>query len=214
MSSEDSELSLATDIADAVAAVVQPGEVVLTECLTDHGIIGLANVLGFTLRGLPIDREGILVEAFEETCAAGGVAALVLVPTLGNPTSHVMSAQRRQAIADVARRHGVFVVEDDDDACVIKTDTTRVNNLFRDLEKAYGTLTGGKDNKVFSLKTFTKAISIINLIKSTWSIITTQDDIVGNAIEDVVAKEFHPGANWIVKGVGSVTTGVLRLEMK
>src|SRR5690606_29209755 len=30
----------------AVAAVVQPGDIVLTECLTDHGIIGLANVLG------------------------------------------------------------------------------------------------------------------------------------------------------------------------
>jgi DNA-binding transcriptional MocR family regulator len=97
----------------AVAAIVQPGDIVLTECLTDHGIIGLANVLGFNLRGLPTDREGIVVEAFEEACAAGGVAALVLVPTLGNPTSHVMGAERRRAIADVARRHGVFVVEDE-----------------------------------------------------------------------------------------------------
>jgi DNA-binding transcriptional MocR family regulator len=39
----------------AVAAVVRPGDVVLTERLTDHGIIGLANVLGFSLRGLPTD---------------------------------------------------------------------------------------------------------------------------------------------------------------
>jgi hypothetical protein len=108
----------------------------------------------------------------------------------------------------------VFVVEDDDDACVLKTDSTRVNNLFKDLERIYGALTGGKDNKVLSLKTFTRAISLINLIKSTWSFITTQDDVVGTAIEDVVAREFHPGANWIVKGVGSITTGVLRLEMK
>lgn len=108
----------------------------------------------------------------------------------------------------------VFVVEDDDDTCVLKTDTTRVNNLFKDLERIYGTFTGGKDNKVLSLKTFTRAISLINLIKSTWSFITTQDDVVGTAIEDVVAREFHPGANWIVKGVGSVTTGALRLEMK
>jgi DNA-binding transcriptional MocR family regulator len=97
----------------AVAAVVQPGEIVLTESLTDHGIIGLANVLGFNLRGLPTDREGILVEAFEEACAAGGVTALVLVPTLGNPTSHVMGAERRRAVAEVARRYGVFVVEDE-----------------------------------------------------------------------------------------------------
>ena len=97
----------------AVAAVVRPGEVVLTENLTDHGIIGLANVLGFTLRGLSTDREGILVDAFEEACAAGGVTALVLVPSLGNPTSHVMGAERRLAIAEVARRYGVYIVEDE-----------------------------------------------------------------------------------------------------
>lgn len=97
----------------AVAAVVQPGEVVLTESLTDHGIIGLANVLGFTLRGLPTDREGILPEAFETACKAGDVKALVLIPTLGNPTSHLMGAERRIAVADIARRHGIFVIEDE-----------------------------------------------------------------------------------------------------
>ncbi|MBM6592593.1 MocR-like ectoine utilization transcription factor EhuR [Microvirga pudoricolor] len=97
----------------AVAAVVQPGEIVLTEGLTDHGIIGLSNVLGFSLRGLPTDREGIRVDALEEACAAGGVTALVLVPTLGNPTSHVMGAERRRAVAEIARRYGVFVVEDE-----------------------------------------------------------------------------------------------------
>ena len=108
----------------------------------------------------------------------------------------------------------VFIVEDDDDACVIKTDTTRVNNLFRDLERAYGTLTGGKDQKILSLKTFVRAASLISLLRSTWSFITTQDDMVGTAIEDVVAREYHPVANWIVKGEGSVTRGALRLEMK
>lgn len=97
----------------AVASVVRPGEVVLTESLTDHGIIGLANVLGFTLRGLPTDREGILPEAFEAACAIGDVTALVIVSSLGNPTSHVMGAERRRAIADIARRHGIFIIEDE-----------------------------------------------------------------------------------------------------
>lgn len=97
----------------AVAVVVRPGDVVLTENLTDHGVIGLANVLGFTLRGLPTDAEGILPDAFASACADGEVRALVLIPTLNNPTSHVMGAQRRQAIADIARRHGVFVIEDE-----------------------------------------------------------------------------------------------------
>ncbi|PWL18308.1 GntR family transcriptional regulator [Falsochrobactrum shanghaiense] len=97
----------------AVAAVVQPGEVVLTESLTDHGIIGLANVLGFTLRGLPTDEQGILPDAFEAACAAGDVRALVHIPTLGNPTGHLMGVQRRIAIAQIARRFGVCVIEDE-----------------------------------------------------------------------------------------------------
>lgn len=41
------------------------------------------------------------------------MTALVLVPTLGNPTSHVAGAERREQIAAIARRHGVYVIEDE-----------------------------------------------------------------------------------------------------
>lgn len=97
----------------ALACVVRAGDLVLTENLTDHGIIGLATILGFSLRGLATDEEGILPDAFEAACRAGGVRALVLIPTLNNPTSHVAGPERRRALADVAQRHGVFVVEDE-----------------------------------------------------------------------------------------------------
>lgn len=40
----------------ALATVVRPGDVVLTESLTDHGVIGLSNLLGFTLRRLTMDQ--------------------------------------------------------------------------------------------------------------------------------------------------------------
>ena len=108
----------------------------------------------------------------------------------------------------------VFLLEDDDGACAIKMDSTRVATLFKQLQTVYGSLTGGKDEKLFSLKTFVKAASLLNLFKSGWSAITTQDDLVGNAIEDVVAREYFPGANWIVKGENTVTNGAIRLEMR
>ncbi|MDQ5874056.1 MAG: hypothetical protein M3526_01580, partial [Actinomycetota bacterium] len=108
----------------------------------------------------------------------------------------------------------VFLVEDDDEACVIKMDSTRVSTLFKNLKTAYGDLTGGKDDKLFSIKTFTKAFSLLSFLKSTWSFFTTQDDLIGTAIEDVVAREYFPGANWIVKGENTVTNGAIRLEMR
>ena len=108
----------------------------------------------------------------------------------------------------------VFLLEDDDGACAIKLDSTRVATLFKQLQTAYGSLTGGKDEKLFSIKTFVKAASLLNLFKSGWSAITTQDDLVGNAIEDVVAREFFAGANWVVKGENTITSGAIRLEMR
>lgn len=97
----------------ALSCVVRTGDVVLTENLTDHGVIGLANILGFNLKGLPTDEEGVIPGAFAAACEAGGVRALVMIPTLNNPTSHVAGVGRRQAIAEIARRHGVFVIEDE-----------------------------------------------------------------------------------------------------
>ncbi|MGB3501612.1 MAG: PLP-dependent aminotransferase family protein [Mesorhizobium sp.] len=97
----------------AMSCIVRPGDVVLCENLTDHGIIGLSNVLGFSLKGLATDDQGLLPEALEAACAGGGVRALVLIPTLNNPTGHVAGAERRQAIAAIAARHGIFVIEDE-----------------------------------------------------------------------------------------------------
>lgn len=97
----------------ALTCIIRAGDIVLTENLTDHGVIGLANILGFSLKGLPTDEEGLLPDAFEAACKAGSVRALVLIPTLNNPTSHVSGPERRQAIAEIAQRYGVFVVEDE-----------------------------------------------------------------------------------------------------
>ena len=97
----------------ALASIVRAGDVVLTEQLTDHGVIGLASLLGFTLRGLPTDREGILPDAFAAACASYPVKALFCIPTFGNPSRYLAGAERRAEIARIAGRHGVHVVEDE-----------------------------------------------------------------------------------------------------
>jgi DNA-binding transcriptional MocR family regulator len=43
----------------ALASVAKHGDIVLVEALADHGVIGAANILGFTLKGVQIDEHGI-----------------------------------------------------------------------------------------------------------------------------------------------------------
>lgn len=97
----------------ALSTLTEPGDLVATERLTDHGTISLASVLHFRLLALETDDEGLVPDALEAACRAGPVKVLVSTPTLNNPTSTLMPEARRREIAEVARRHGLTIVEND-----------------------------------------------------------------------------------------------------
>jgi len=52
------------------------------------------------------------------------------------------------------------------------------------------------------------------LLSALASIINTNDELVGDAVQDSVAGEYHAGFNWIVKGENNGTNGWVRLEMQ
>lgn len=100
-------------MAVALAAVARPGDVLLTESLTNYGIKTLATTLGVHLEGIPLDEDGLSPEGFDSACRRLGPRALYTVPTLHNPTGSVMPEARRREIAEIARRHEVTIIEDD-----------------------------------------------------------------------------------------------------
>ena len=95
------------------AATARPGDVVLTEVVSYPGIKEVATLLNLHLVGVAMDEFGLRPDAFEEACAAHRPKVLYCVPTLQNPTSRTMPEQRRRDIADIARAHGVIILEDD-----------------------------------------------------------------------------------------------------
>lgn len=96
-----------------LGALAKPGDRICAEALTYPGLRGLAAQLGLEVVGLPMDGDGILPDAFAEVCRTRPPKALYCNPTLQNPTTITLSAERRQALVDIARRHGVAIVEDD-----------------------------------------------------------------------------------------------------
>ena len=109
----------------------------------------------------------------------------------------------------------IIALEDDDTGCVIKFDTNRFKNLLATLQSQYPNLTGSKDTTSSTLGKFVKrANALQKILRAAYSFITTQDDLIGNAVEDVVVGQFYAGANWIVKGENNVTNGWIKLEMR
>ncbi len=95
------------------STITNPGDTVLTGEVTYSGMKSLANFLHLRLRGLAMDGEGIRPDALEAACTMTEAKALYCMPTLQNPTSAVMSEERRKEIASVAEAYGLAVVEDD-----------------------------------------------------------------------------------------------------
>lgn len=93
--------------------LASPGDTILVEALTYPGFRALAAHLRIQLVGLAMDQEGIDPDAFAAACRHHKPKALYCTPTHHNPTTATMSAVRRNAIAAVARRHGVTIIEDD-----------------------------------------------------------------------------------------------------
>lgn len=93
--------------------LVGPGGTLAAERLSYGPLRLLADLAGVRLVGLDIDEEGIVPAAFEAMCRASAPAALYCNPTVQNPTTAVMPLERRIAIAEIARRYGVAIVEDE-----------------------------------------------------------------------------------------------------
>ena len=68
--------------------------------------------------------------------------------------------------------------------------------------------------QVAKKKVVKRANALQKILRAAYSFITSQDDLIGNAVEDVVTGEVHTGFNWTVKGENNVTNGWLKLQMR
>lgn len=97
----------------ALASLTRPGDTILVEELTYGGLIEAARLLGLTPHAVAMDTEGVQAVAIERAVGETGARVAVLQPVIHNPTGVTMSAARRAAVAAVASRHGLHVIEDD-----------------------------------------------------------------------------------------------------
>ena len=98
--------------------LLQRGDTVIVEQETYQGALTRLGRLGVSTVGIPLDRDGMRMDALASTLAelrGGGVRPkyIYTIPTVQNPTGTIMPEARRAELLRLSQEHGVPIFEDD-----------------------------------------------------------------------------------------------------
>jgi DNA-binding transcriptional MocR family regulator len=97
-----------------LAQRLAPGKRVLVEQPTYDRPLKILRELGAEIVPLRCDDEGLDPDALAQALGDGEAPAfLYLIPTFQNPSGRTLSLERRRRVVELAREHGLLVLEDD-----------------------------------------------------------------------------------------------------
>lgn len=94
-------------------AFLDPGDPVVIEEPTYTGTLSVLASLGARQVGVPVDEHGIRTDLLALALERHRPRLLYVQPTFHNPTTRVLSLERRREVLELAARHSCAVVEDD-----------------------------------------------------------------------------------------------------
>ena len=99
----------------AARALISTGDAVAVEELGYSSAWASLKLAGARLIPVPLDREGLHINALEKIAAREKLRAIYLTPHHQYPTMAVLSPGRRLHLMDLARRNRIAILEDDYD---------------------------------------------------------------------------------------------------
>lgn len=98
----------------ALKSLTAPGDVVAVESPTYYGLLQVIDALGLKALEIPTHPgEGMGIEALQLALEQWSVKACVVTPNFNNPLGCLMPHDRRVALLELARAHGLMLIEDD-----------------------------------------------------------------------------------------------------
>ncbi len=114
---DEGELMLTSGAVEALElvgkALLDSGDRVLVEGPTYLGAIMAFQSFEAAVEAVPLDEDGLAVDELDRRLAHGPPPKLLYtIPDFQNPAGVSLSAERRLVLLELARRHGLLVVED------------------------------------------------------------------------------------------------------
>jgi DNA-binding transcriptional MocR family regulator len=93
--------------------MISPGDKVIVEGPTFLATIQCFRLYGAELISAPVDEHGVMTDELDKLIAEHQPKFVYLIPTFGNPSGALLSAERRRQVLEMAVKHQTLIVEDD-----------------------------------------------------------------------------------------------------
>ncbi len=172
-------------------ALLARGDTVIVEQETYQGALNRLTRLGVNAVGIPLDREGMRMDALATALAdlkARGIRPkyIYTIPTVQNPTGSIMPEARRAELLKLAEQYGVPVFEDD---CYA--------DLVWDGKRPPAIYAMSRNNGVIHIGSFSKSIAPalrVGFIVAPWTMMSRmlplKTDAGSGALEQMVLAEY------------------------
>jgi DNA-binding transcriptional MocR family regulator len=94
-------------------ALMSEGETLVTADPTYLGIMDIAHARRVHIQGIPIDEDGIRIDALENYLHTHRPRLIYVMPSFQNPTGHIMPMHRRRQLVRLAEQYHVPILEDE-----------------------------------------------------------------------------------------------------
>ena len=107
-------VSGATQVMDLVTKILcNEGDTVICEEPSFIGSLNCFRSYGCKLKGVPVEADGMNVDALEEIIESTENAKFIYtIPNFQNPSGATMSLEKREKLYSIAKMHGLIILED------------------------------------------------------------------------------------------------------
>jgi 2-aminoadipate transaminase len=173
------------------ATLLARGDTIIIERDTYQGALNRLTRLGVNIVGIPLDHEGMRMDAMAEALAdlkSRGITPkyIYTIPTVQNPTGTIMPLARREELLKLAGRYGVPIFEDD---CYA--------DLIWDGQRPPALHAMSRSGNVIHIGSFSKSIAPalrVGYIVAPWSalsrMLSLKTDAGSGALEQMVLAEY------------------------
>ncbi len=112
-------------------ALIDPGDVVITENPSYLAALGAFKIRGAELVGIKIDKNGMRTDILEDTVKklvkeGKKIKFIYTIPVAQNPAGTTMPPERKKHLIEIANKYDILVVEDDPYSYFVFDDTVDV----------------------------------------------------------------------------------------